>query len=399
MKALLKHISLAIVALVAMLPEAAAQTPAPQLFSPSAKDIDKVAAKVTKNKDDAEVRMVLIKNCINEYMANPAVASGYTSATAAETADSIKTLKNLLRMTGNTLAELDSRIAVAEDSRAAATDELTATRDSLQAVLVALTRRKAEVDSVIASYAAETEAIHSGIDGMRAEAVKLEKNNERATRIKDAATAKRSHAATVVDQLSTMETEVLRMPIDSDFTPALANARKLLDSERGLLASYGQPQQMADAERSVAHIAELADYSTLIAIARKTMAAKYDPKAIEAARNDLQAYYQEHNLDNKEHTATVKAVLYELKEGPVYYRNLNEALDKIKNHNMGWLFAGGDDVPDFNAIMEAIGTIPDAYPLMKKAKADMVLKLRDSGKPTINGDELNSIVETIRKQF
>ena len=69
----LKHTIAAALILLTGAPEIVAQTSV-QLISPSAKDINSVAAKVTKKKDDAEVRMILIKNCINEYLESPAVA-------------------------------------------------------------------------------------------------------------------------------------------------------------------------------------------------------------------------------------------------------------------------------------------------------------------------------------
>ncbi len=380
-------------------PEAVAQSQVQQLIAPSAKDIDNAAVKVTKKKDDAEVRMILIKNCINEYLSSPGIATGYTSATAAEAADSIKTLNALLRNAANTLAALDDRMNRVEASHSAEADDIASTRDSLQAVLVDITRQKARVDSVSDFYVLETERLHSGIDSMRAEAAALERNNERATRIKDAATAKRSHAATVVDQLNTMETEALRMPLDADFDQVLAEASKLLADNRGILASYGHPQQMAEAERAVNHIAVLARYSRLVDKANKTMASKYDTDAIESARDELQAFYNEHGLDNKDHITTVKTVISQLRDGQLYYRQLSEALDKVRDHNMGWMFRNGGDVPEFNTIIETTNGIPDSYTLMIKARTELVRQLRDSGKSVVRGDELTRIVETIRKHF
>ncbi len=294
------------------LPEAAAQNQALQLIAPSAKDIDNAAAKVTKKKDDAEVRMILIKNCINEYLSSPGIATGYTSATASETADSIKILKARLRAAANTLAALEYRLTRAEASRSTAADGMTSTRDSLQAVLADITRQKARVDSVTASYAVETERLYSDIDGMRAEAAALERSYERATRIKDAAIAKRSHAATVVDQLNTMETEALRMPLDSDFSAIVAEAKKLLDDNREIIMNYGHPQQMAEAERAANHIAVLAHYSTLIGKAEELLSSKHDRTQRLALKAELQAYFYEHGLDNKDHIAMVKSILSRL---------------------------------------------------------------------------------------
>ncbi|MBD5251311.1 MAG: hypothetical protein HDS56_09090 [Barnesiella sp.] len=394
----LKHTIAAALILLTGAPEIVAQTSV-QLISPSVKDINSVAAKVTKKKDDAEVRMILIKNCINEYLESPAVATAYTSATATEAADSVRTLKALLRTTRNTLTALDSRIEGTASRGEAEENRLAVTRDSLQGVLIAINKKKALTDSLISAYASEHEALSSGMEDMRAEAAGLTRRNEHASRIMDAASARRSHAATVVDQLNTMETEALRMDIDADFTPLLRQATGLLDDNRSILANYGHPQQMAEAELAVNHIAVLAEYSALIARARKVMASRYDAKAVNAVADELKNYFYAHGLDNKEHVSTVKTVIGQLESGALYYRQLTGALARIKDHSMGWMFKNGTDVPEFNTIMATVGDIPESYPLMIKAKADIVRQLRDSGKLVVRGEELTRIVDSIRSQF
>ena len=84
---------------------------------------------------------------------------------------------------------------------------------------------------------------------------------------------------------------------------------------------------------------------------------------------------------------------------PAIAGHITGALARIKDHSMGWMFKNGTDVPEFNTIMATVSDIPESYPLMIKAKADIVRQLRDSGKLVVRGEELTRIVDSIRSQF
>lgn len=367
-------------------------------ISPSDKDIDNVARKITgkvADPEEAEIRRVMIKRAIEAYLASPAAATPYDAGSAAAVADSVKSLKTEIRNALATLSDLDSQLDRKQSSDAEDSAALFARRDSLRSVLAGIDARRAEVEARSEWLVTRTTAVNDSIDAMQSAVAGLEKNVERAGRIKDAAQAKRSQTLSLLDQLSTLETQALRQPLDENFDRLYTDASSLLERNRAMIATYGSPAQLAEAEAAVAHIGRLKDFSALVAEGRHALAAKYDAAKVADIATRLEAMYREHGLDNREHIDTVRYLIKTLRDEQSLYTRFNKVLTEVANHPDGWLFP--DDAASFNLIVDSAGDIPADYPRFREAKAELIRRLPGSGKTVVRGAELNTIIEDIKK--
>ncbi len=378
---------------------ASAADPA-RYISPTAKEIDNVAKKVTSKVSDpeeAEIRRVMIKRAIETYLASPAVATPFHEGSTAIAADSVKLLKNEIRTASATLAELEAELEQKQDADAGDSAAVIAERDSLRAVLAAIDARRAEVDARSEWLQARTAAVNDSIDAMQSAMAGLEKDVARAGRIKDAAQAKRSQTLSVLDQLSTLETQALRRPLGESFDRIYSDASSLLERNRAMIASYGTPAQMEEANAAVAHIALLKDFSVLTAEGQRALNANYDAGKVAGIASRLETMYREHGLDNKDHIDTVRHLIKALRDEQALYGRFIRMLDEVAAHPDGWLFP--DDAGSFNLIVDSVGDIPADYPRFRQAKAELIRSLPGSGKTVVRGAELNKIIEDIKKSL
>lgn len=281
------------------------------LIAPTESQIRKVAEKNAGKEADARVLGIMIKNSVKEYMATLEAEGRCSYITPGLAADSVKALKRRIMIANTRLEELGRGIDAAGRSRQDSVTAMTLRRDSLAAVLACIEARTVMADSMARVYDAGLVLLSDSVDAMNTELRELEQRVERQIKIKDAAIARRSMAASVVDQIVTIETEALRSPIDADFGGYLDEATGLLDTNRRLITKYGVPQLLRQAEAAVDHITVLDGYSRLIGEAR-TAIERHDTKAMKIAAQQLDAYYREHGLENLDHIETVRTTLYML---------------------------------------------------------------------------------------